>query len=86
MEHIKECVSCGQVCKSKLCRDCENKKHNASAIISQNCIKLKKLLNTPRFNMDWFDRFLLYTDNIIKNMKVLLRYKDLEKWRLLVSY
>ena len=86
MEHTKKCLACGQACKNKLCRDCENKKHNTSAIISQNCIKLKKLLNTPRFNIDGFDRFLLYTDNIVKNMKVLLRFKDLEKWRLQLSY
>ena len=86
MEQTRKCLSCGQICKNKLCRDCENKKHNASAIISQNCIKLKKLLNTPRFNIDGFDRFLLYTENIIRNMKDLLRYKDLEKWRLQLSY
>ena len=79
MMDINKCRSCGQECKNKLCRDCENKKHNTSAIISQNCLKLKKLLNEAWFNFDGFDRFKLYVGNITKNMVILLRFKDLEK-------
>lgn len=74
-----KCLKCGKESKREFCRECKNKKHNASAILSQNRNKLIKLLNSERLSPEWFDKFILYTNNILKYWKIYMEYKDVKR-------
>jgi hypothetical protein len=39
-----ECLKCGKEQKYEFCRECKEKKHKASALLSQNKKKLMRLL------------------------------------------
>lgn len=75
MEYTHQCAYCGTPCKNTLCSDCERKKHTASALVSQNVTKLKKLFEKPRFTRLWLSKFILYTNRIVYNLNELLKYK-----------
>ena len=75
MEYTRQCAFCGTPCKNLLCLDCERKKHRASALVSQNVTKLKKLFEKPRFTRLWLSKFILYTNRVVYNLNELLKYK-----------
>lgn len=86
-----KCLKCGNESKREFCRECKDKKHNACALLSQNRTKLIKLLNKDRLTPEWFDKFILYTNNILKYWKVYMEYKDVKRdkifrWILWVTY
>lgn len=73
------CLFCGRESgRSKFCRGCRNIKENASAIVSQNKNKLRKLLQLNNFTPERFDKFILYSDNITSYWKIVMRYKSVD--------
>ena len=74
--------------RRKYCRSCEIEKHRASALLSQNTKKLQILLNTEWLSISGFKRFIGYTDNIIRNWKVLMKYKTADSFKdmIVVNY
>ena len=60
-----ECLRCGKESKYEFCRKCKLEKHRAGALISQNKKKLRNLLDKNILEPELFNRFILYTDNII---------------------
>ena len=62
-----KCLKCGKESKREFCRECKEIKQNSSAMVSQNKKKLVRLLNSKRLTPQWFDKFILYSENI-KNM------------------
>ena len=75
------CTHCGKKIRFwiSLCKECKNKKWYSAAIVSQNKKKLKKLLEERSITIERIDKFILYTDNIIKFSKVLIEYKEKKK-------
>ena len=61
-----KCMRCGKESKWELCRECKEVKHRAGALISQNKKKLKNLIEWNILEPEKFSKFILYTDNIIK--------------------
>ena len=61
-----KCLKCGKDSKYEFCRQCKEEKHRAGAIISQNKKKLKDLLTQNILDQQLFEKFILYTNNIIK--------------------
>ena len=74
------CHYCGKKIRFwiSLCKECKEIKSNSTAIISQNKKKLKKLLNQRAITSERFERFILYTNNIVKYWKILMEYKEKE--------
>lgn len=70
-----KCLKCGKESKYEFCRECKEIKHQASALISQNRTKLIKLLLGKRLTPEWFEKFILYTNNILKYWKIYMEYK-----------
>ena len=70
--------------RCKFCSTCKIEKDRASAIISQNAKKLTKLLRTKRLTPSWFEKFLLYVENITKYGKILMKYKTADELRKLI--
>lgn len=72
------CHHCGKQIRFwiALCSDCKNKKRYYTAIISQNKKKLKKLLLESKLSLEWFDKFILYSNNIITFWKLLVEFKE----------
>lgn len=71
-----ECIKCWDYSgKSKFCRKCREHKQNAVSIVSQNKSKLIKLLKWDYLTPEWFNKFILYTNNIITYGKVVMEYK-----------
>lgn len=62
--------------RSKYCISCREKKQNAGAIVSQNKKKLKKLLELNILTPYNFNKFILYSTNIITYWKIVLKYKS----------
>ena len=62
-----KCLRCGKESKYEFCRECKEVKHRAGAMVSQNKSKLKDLLEQNILQPDVFNKFMLYTDNIIKH-------------------
>lgn len=74
-----ECIKCSKYSwKSKFCRECRNIKQNAVSIVSQNKSKLIKLLNWDYLTPEWFNKFILYTNNIISYWKIVMEYKEVD--------
>ena len=71
-----ECIKCWDYSgKSKFCRKCREHKQNSVSIVSQNKSKLLKLLKWDYITPEWFNKFILYTNNIITYGKVVMEYK-----------
>lgn len=76
------CLKCNKDSgRSKFCRHCREKKQNAWAMVSQNKKKLVTLLEWDRLSPQWFEKFWLYCENIIKNWEVLMDYKKADTQR-----
>lgn len=71
-----KCLRCGKESKWELCRECKEVKHRAGAMVSQNKSKLKDLLEQNILQPEVFNKFMLYTDNIIKYWKIYMEYKS----------
>lgn len=69
-----KCMRCGKESKWELCRECKEIKHRAGAIISQNKKKLKNLIEWNILEPEKFSKFILYTDNIIKEWKIYMEF------------
>ena len=89
-----KCLKCWKDSKREFCRECKTIKHNTCAMLSQNKKKLVKLLDWDWLSPEWFDKFLMYTNNIIKYGKIYMEYKDIKrdkifrgiaKWLILTS-
>lgn len=77
------CLKCGKESKWEFCRQCKEKKHKASALLSQNKKKMIKLLNSDWTNAKWFDKFINYANNILKYWKIYMEYKNIKEYKLL---
>jgi len=71
-----ECLLCKAPTKYTFCRKCKERKSNATAIVSQNKKKLKRLLDESSITLEWMGKFILYTNNIVKYGKILMEYKE----------
>ena len=77
-----ECIKCWKESgKSKFCRSCREIKQNAVSIVSQNKSKLIKLLNWDYLTPEWFNKFILYTNNILTYGRVVMEYKEVDTRR-----
>jgi hypothetical protein len=77
-----ECIKCWKESgKSKFCRSCREVKQNAVSIVSQNKSKLIKLLNWDYLTPEWFNKFILYTNNILTYGRVVMEYKEVDTRR-----
>lgn len=74
-----QCLKCGKESKREFCRECKEKKHNASAILSQNRSKLIRLLYWDWLSPEWFEKFILYTNNILKYGRIYMEYKGMKR-------
>jgi len=74
-----QCLKCGKESKWEFCRECKEKKHNASAILSQNRSKLIKLLHWDWLSPEWFEKFILYTNNILAYWRIYMEYKSVKR-------
>ena len=74
-----QCMKCWRESgRSKFCRGCRNIKQSAVSIVSQNKSKLIKLLNWDYLTPEWFNRFITYTDNIIRYGKIVMEFKEVD--------
>lgn len=72
-----KCLKCkNESWNSVFCRNCREKLWNATANVSQNKKKLLKLLLINKYTKEWFDKFILYAENIIKFWSVILEYRN----------
>lgn len=78
-----KCLKCGKESKYEFCRECKEIKHNACAMVSQNRTKLIKLLMGKRLTPEWFEKFILYTNNILKYWKIYMEYKQEKEYKTL---
>ena len=69
-----KCMRCGKESKWELCRECKEVKHRAWALISQNKKKLKNLLDKNILEVENYNKFILYTDNIKKNAETYMEF------------
>ena len=74
-----QCLKCGKESKWEFCRECKEKKHNASAILSQNRSKLIRLLHGDWLSPEWFEKFILYTNNILAYCRIYMEYKSVKR-------
>jgi len=82
---MKTCLVCGHPSgRCKFCSRCRYEKNNASAIISQNAKKLVILFRSKWLNPSWFEKFLIYTENITKYWKILMKFKTADELRNLI--
>lgn len=81
-----KCIKCGKESwRSKFCRNCRDIKQNAVSIVSQNRWKLIRLLKWDYLTPEWFTKFILYTNNIIKYGKIVMEYKKEDTIRKFVN-
>lgn len=70
------CLFCGRESwRSKFCIGCRRIKETAGSIVSQNKKKMRKLLQVENLSAERFDKFILYSDNIVSYWKIVMRYK-----------
>ncbi len=71
------CTHCGKKIRFwiSLCNECENKKRYNAAMVSQNKKKLKNLLEQNCLNIERLNKFIIYSNNIVKYSKVVMEYK-----------
>ena len=61
------CLLCGEDSKrNNFCRECKIKKQNATAMVSQNKKKLRELLQEREITPERFEKFIIYSNNIVK--------------------
>lgn len=72
------CLHCWQKIRFwiTLCKECRNKKRYNAAIVSQNKKKLKKLLEESSLTIERLDKFILYSNNIVKFGKAIMEFKE----------
>ena len=74
-----QCIKCWEESwRSKFCRVCRETKQNAVSIVSQNRWKLIKLLNWDYLTPLWFNKFILYTTNILRYWLIVMEYKEVD--------
>jgi len=74
-----KCLKCNRESwADRYCKGCKNIKRNASAILSQNKSKLRKLLNTSNYTPQRFDKFNLYSDNVKGYGRIVLEFKAVD--------
>lgn len=74
-----KCLKCGRDSwAEKYCKGCKNIKRKATALLSQNKSKLKRLLQMNNYTPEWFDKFNLYSDNIRDYGKIILEFKAVD--------
>lgn len=78
-----KCLKCGKEQKWEFCSECKEIKHNSGAMVSQNKKKLLKLLNGKRLTPQWFEKYLLYSENIKKYGKIYMEYQCVKEYRTL---
>ena len=72
-----DCILCGEYSKrDRFCRKCKEKKRNATAIVSQNKKKMRKILKEERITPERLEKFILYSNNIVKYGKIIMEYKE----------
>lgn len=77
-----ECIKCWKYSwRSMFCRECRDIKQNHCAMLSSNKNKLRKLLDKTDYNIERFDKFMLYTNNILVHWKVVMEYKEVDRKR-----
>ena len=69
-----KCMRCGKESKWELCRECKEVKHRCGALISQNKKKLRNLLDKNILEVENYNKFILYTDNIKKNAETYMEF------------
>ena len=78
-----KCLKCGKESKYEFCRECKIIKRKASALLSQNKKKLIRLLKSDWLTTEWFNKFILYTDNIRNYWKLYMEYKAIREHKIL---
>ena len=78
-----KCLKCGKESKYEFCRECKIIKRKVSALLSQNKKKLIKLLQGDWLTTEWFNKFILYTDNIRNYWKLYMEYKMIKEHKIL---
>ena len=85
-----KCLKCGRESWAyKFCVGCKNIKRNATALVSQNKSKLRKLLLVNNYTPEWFSKFNLYSDNIRDYGRIVLEFKAVDtkyKFETLLTY
>lgn len=77
-----KCIKCWKDSwRSKFCRSCREIKQNAVSIVSQNKYKLVKLLWWDYLTPEWFWKFIVYTNNILKYWRIVMEYKEVDNRR-----
>lgn len=77
------CLKCWKESKYEFCRDCKEVKRNAWAMVSQNKKKLIKLFMGRRLTPQWFEKFLLYSNNIVKYGKIYMEYQNVKEYKVI---
>jgi hypothetical protein len=80
-----KCLKCWKDSKREFCRECKEIKQNSSAMVSQNKKKLVKLLNSKRLTPQWFEKFILYSDNIKKYGRIYMEYQCVKEYKALTN-
>lgn len=80
-----KCLKCGKESKWEFCRECKEIKRNAGAMVSQNKKKLIKLLNTKWLTAQWFEKYILYSDNIRKYGRIYMEYQCVKEYKILTG-
>ena len=78
-----KCLKCGNESKREFYRECKEIKQNSSAMVSQNKKKLVRLLNSKRLTPQWFEKFILYSENIKKYGKIYMEYQCVKEYRII---
>lgn len=76
-----KCLKCGKDSLWEFCKDCKETKRNAWAMVSQNKKKLVKLFGDKWLTPQWFEKFLLYSENIRKYGKIYMEYQCVKEYR-----
>lgn len=72
-----KCIKCWEYSWScDFCRICKEILGNATALVSQNKKKIMKLVLMNKYTREWFDKFILYTENVIKYWSIILEYRS----------
>lgn len=77
IEGMTICVKCWSDSRGhKYCYECSDRRSNACSIINQNKKKLAKLLTWRcSYDAEWIRKFSLYVDNIVKQLRILERFR-----------
>lgn len=78
-----KCLKCGKESKYEFCRECKELKRSCWAMMSQNKKKLIKLLNSDWLSIEWFDKFKLYTENILRYGRIYMEFKEKKRYRIM---